>query len=56
MIPEWLNVIELLWLVGACYACFIWGKNKGVEETVTLLIEQEILTEKDLKKLGDLED
>lgn len=37
---SWLDVTQIVLLVSACFACFIWGKVKGVEEAVEALIEE----------------
>ena len=51
--PDWLNITEIILLLGACYACFIWGKHSGIENVVNLFLEKKIITEKDLEKLND---
>lgn len=56
MIPDWLSIIELVWLVGACYACFVWGKQNGVTLAIDLLLQEKIISHKDLEKLEKLQE
>ncbi len=37
---SWLDVTQIILLLSACIACYIWGKYKGVEQAVEALIEQ----------------
>lgn len=50
---SWLNVTEILLLLGACWACFQSGKIRGVTEIVELMLHRRIITADDLKKLED---
>jgi hypothetical protein len=45
---SWLVVTQIIWILLACWACFYWGKEKGIEEAVTFLIEDGHLNPDDL--------
>jgi hypothetical protein len=45
---SWLDVTQIIWMLLACWACFYWGKEKGIEEAVTILIEDGHLNPDDL--------
>ena len=49
--PEWLDVVQLIWLVGACFLCYLSGKNAGIRDTIHVLMDNGIVTKEDLHKL-----
>lgn len=49
----WLDVTQLLLLLGACLACYNWGKVNGIGGTIGVLLDKKIITEKDLERLAD---
>lgn len=49
--PEWLDVVQLVWLVGACVLCYFAGKNSGIRDTIHILMDNGVLTKEDLVKL-----
>lgn len=49
---SWLNITEILLSLFTCLACFIWGKTRGVEGTIGLLLEHKIIDDTDLEKLN----
>ena len=53
IMPEWFNVVEIVLLVGACYACHLWGIHKGISDTIFLLLEKKIVTQEDLENLNN---
>jgi hypothetical protein len=50
---NWLDITQIVLLLAACYACFLWGKFNGIDAAVSLLLEKRIITETDLEKLND---
>ena len=48
---NWLDVIQILLLVGACWACFNAGKIKGITEIIETMLYKRMITMEDLKKL-----
>lgn len=51
--PEWFNLMEIALLLAACYACHVWGIHKGVTDTISLLLEKNVITPQDLENLND---
>lgn len=49
--PEWLDLVQIVWLVGACFFCYLAGKNSGIRDTIHILMDNGIVTKDDLKKL-----
>jgi sulfur relay (sulfurtransferase) DsrF/TusC family protein len=47
------EIIEIALLLLACYACYQAGVKRGIEETVDLVIDSEIITADDFNKLLD---
>lgn len=45
-----LDLIHILLLLGACFACFVAGQINGATGLVKLLIEHDILTKEDFDK------
>ena len=45
------DVIQIALMLAACYACYIRGELKGIEETVTELIDRGLLDEKELEEM-----
>ena len=45
------DLIQIALMLAACYACYIKGEHKGIEETVTELIERGLLDEKELEEM-----
>ena len=45
------DVIQIALLLVACYACYVKGELKGIEETVTELIDRGLLDEKELEEM-----
>lgn len=45
------DLIQITLMLAACYACYIKGELKGIEETVTELIERGLLDEKELEEM-----
>ncbi len=50
---NWMDIVQILLLLGACYACYAWGKVNGIGDCIEALLERKIITEKDLDKLVD---
>lgn len=50
---SWLDITQILLMLGACYACFTWGKYEGVSAVIQLLLDKKIVTESQLEKLED---
>ena len=50
---EWLNLTQIILMVGACYACHLWGVHKGVSDTIFILLEKKLVTQKQLENLND---
>lgn len=50
---DWLDITQIILLLSACTACFQWGKYSGITGTVDFLLNKNLITEEDLKKLGD---
>jgi hypothetical protein len=48
---DWLDVIQIILLLLACYASFAWGKYTGISGTVEMFLDRKIITEADLEKL-----
>jgi hypothetical protein len=51
--PEWLDLIQIFWMLAACYFCYLAGKNGGIRDTIHILMDNGIVTKEDLKKLDD---
>lgn len=49
----WLNIVEILLLLAACWACYNWGKVNGIGVCIEALLEKNIITERDLDRLND---
>ena len=47
------EIIEIALLLLACYACYQAGVKRGIEETVDLVIDSEIITADDFNKMLD---
>lgn len=47
----WLDITQILLLLGACFFCYLWGKVTGVTGTVNLFLEKRLITMDDLDKL-----
>ena len=45
------DLIQIALMLAACYACYIKGELKGIEETVTELIDRGLLDEKELEEM-----
>ena len=45
------DVIQIALMLAACYACYVKGELKGIEETVTELIDRGLLDEKELEEM-----
>lgn len=41
--------------VGACYACYVAGKFKGIGNTIDLFLDRKVITQEQLDKLVDEE-
>lgn len=50
---SWLDITEIILTLLTCLLCFVWGKTRGVEKTIDLLLTHEIINDKDLEKLND---
>jgi len=50
---DWLNILEILLLVSACWACYFRGRVNGVHSVIELFLEEKIITPRDLEKLKD---
>lgn len=48
-----MDVIQILLMLGACWACFLWGRTNGIELTVGTLLHKQIITEEDLERMND---
>lgn len=46
---SWLDITQILLLLAACLACFHWGKQQGIEETVITLIDEGHIKPEDFK-------
>jgi len=49
--PIWLDIISIILQLGACFACFVWGKVSGIANLVNTLLEKKIIKESDLDKI-----
>jgi hypothetical protein len=47
------EIIEIALLLLACYACYQAGIKRGIEETIDLVIDDEIITADDFNKVLD---
>jgi hypothetical protein len=45
------DLIQIALMLAACYACYIKGELRGIEETVTELIDRGLLDEKELEEM-----
>jgi hypothetical protein len=45
-----LDVIQIVLLVAACFACFVAGQVNGAAGLVKLLIDHKVMTEEDFDK------
>lgn len=52
-ILNWLDIIQIVLLLLACYLCYLAGKFNGVQSVISLLLDKDIITEKDLDRLTD---
>ncbi len=50
---SWLDLTEILLLLLACYVCYGAGKYNGVNTIIGMLLNKNIITEKDLDNLVD---
>lgn len=50
---SWLDITQILLMLGACYACFHWGKYDGVSTVIQLLLDKKLITESQLDKLAE---
>ena len=48
------NIIEIVLLLAACYACYIRGHDKGIEVLAIALLEHKIIKESDLEKVIEM--
>jgi hypothetical protein len=51
--PDWLDLTQIFLQLAACYACYLWGKQTGIGDTIEVLLDRKILKESDLDKLTD---
>lgn len=49
---EWLDITEIILQLLVCFACYMWGKVKGIGSCIDALLEKKIITEKDIEKLN----
>lgn len=49
----WMNLTEIGLLLAACYTCYRKGIEKGVEEVVLTLLDEKVITQNDLDRLGE---
>ena len=47
------EIIEIALLLLACYGCYQAGIKRGIEETIDLVIDDEIITADDFNKVLD---
>lgn len=45
-----LDIIHIVLLVGACFACFVAGQINGASGLIKLLIDHKVMTEEDFNK------
>ncbi len=45
------DLIQIALMLAACHACYVRGELKGIEETVTELIDRGLLDEKELEEM-----
>lgn len=45
------NVVEIVLLLAACYACYQKGQYDGINDTIYELLDREIISVSDLEKL-----
>jgi hypothetical protein len=45
------DLIQIALMLAACYACYVKGELRGIEETVTELIDRGLLDEKELEEM-----
>lgn len=50
---DWLDFTQILLMLGACYACYMWGRTGGIEDAIVTLLDKKIITEQDLEKLEE---
>jgi hypothetical protein len=50
---NYVDVFHIALLVGSCIACYVAGKISGAANFCALLIDQKVLTMKDLDKLQE---
>tara|TARA_A100001011_G_C13539064_1_gene527770 strand:- start:146 stop:319 length:174 start_codon:yes stop_codon:yes gene_type:complete len=44
-------VIQLILMLGACYSCYLSGKEKGIDELIDILIKKRMIDSEQLKKI-----
>lgn len=47
------EIIEIVLLLLACYACYQAGVRKGIADTVELVLDNDLVTPEDFNKLLD---
>ena len=47
------EIIEIVLLLAACYACYQSGVKKGISDTVELILDNDLVTPEDFNKLLD---